>query len=105
MEICGVMIDAIKDVLRNRVDGRLLRRICSKPVAKILSKRLFEYAFYELLNNGVVKLPPGMGSLRVLNTKRRVAKVYDRKRKVMVERPASTRKIIYRPGDTIREFL
>jgi hypothetical protein len=46
-----------------------------------------------------------LGSLRTTEIKKKTVKVFDKRRKVMVERPASTKKILYRPGDTIREFL
>jgi hypothetical protein len=105
MEIGDVIMDAVRDILRERLGDKAIRRVDSKPVRKRLSKRIFELVFYELLTTGMVKLPPGMGSLRTTGVKKKIAKVYDKRRKIMVERPTSTRKILYRPGDTIREFL
>lgn len=100
-----MVMDAVRDVLRERLGDKAVRRVDSKPIRKKLSKRIFELVFYELLSTGQVKLPPGLGSLRTLDVGKRTAKVWDKRRKVMVERPASTKKILYRPGDTIREFL
>jgi len=105
MDIGDVIMDAVMDVLKERLDDKTLRKIDTQPIRKKLSKRIFDLLFYELLTEGSVKLPPGLGSLRTLEVKKTVAKVYDRKRGVMVERPVSRRKILYKPGDTIREFL
>lgn len=105
MDIGDVVMDAVRDVLKERLGDKELRRIDSKPFRKRLSKRIFELVFYELLTEGQVKLPPGLGSLKTLEVKKTIAKVYDKRRKMMVERPTSRKKIVYRPGDTIREFL
>jgi len=105
MEIGDVVMDAVREVLRERLGDKALRKIDSKPVRKRLSKRVFELVFFELLSTGVLKLPPGLGSFRTTDAKNKMVKVWDRKQKAMVERPARSKKILYRPGDTIREFL
>jgi len=104
-EIGAVVMEAVKAALREKIGDRLARRIDSRGVRKRLTKKLFEFMFYELLSTGELKLPPGLGSLRTVELGRKMVKVFDKKRKIMVERPANTRKILYRPGDTIREFL
>lgn len=105
MNIGDVVMDAVMDVLRDRLGDSVIRKVDSKPIRRRLSKRVFELVFYELLNTGQVKFPPGLGSLCTLDVGKKTAKVWDKRRKIMVERPVSTKKILYRPGDTIREFL
>jgi len=105
MEIGDVVMGAVKDVLLERLGEKAVRRVDRAPIRKRLSKRIFELLFYELLSAGQVRLPPGLGSLRTTDVKKKTVKVFDKRRKVMVERSASTKKILYRPGDTIREFL
>jgi len=105
MDIADLVMDAVREVTRERLGDKAARRMDSKPIRKRLSKKVFDLVFFELLSTGVVKLPPGLGSLRTTEVKKKTALVFDKRRKVMVERPASSRKILYRPGDTIREFL
>jgi hypothetical protein len=104
-DIGDVVMDAVKEALQDRIGEEALRRINPKHVRKKLSKRLFELLFYELLVTGQLKFPPGLGSMRALGVKKKTVKVFDRKRKVMVERPVRAKRICYIPGDTVKEFL
>lgn len=104
-DIGDVVMEAVKEVLRERLGDKALRRINCKPIRKKLSKRVFELLFYELLVTGVIRFPPGLGSMHTLGVKSKTVKVYDKRRKVMVERMVRSKKISYRPGDTVKEFL
>ena len=105
MEVADIIMDAMKEVLRERLGDRAVAKMDCRAVRKRVSKKVFEYLFHELLATGKVRLPPGLGTLQVVGVRRKVAKVFDKKSNTMVERPVSGKRVVYRPGDTIREFL
>lgn len=104
-DIGDIVMDGIKDVVRERLGEKAASKLDCKDARKRISKKVFEYLFYELLATGKVRFPPGLGTLQVMDVKRKVAKVFDKKSNTMVERPVSGKRVVYRPGDTIREFL
>lgn len=105
MDIGDIVMDAMREVVRERLGEKAASRLDCRDARKRISKRVFEYLFHELLATGKVRLPPGLGTLQVVSVKRKVAKVFDKKSNTMIERPVSAKRVVYRPGDTIREFL
>jgi len=105
IEVADLVMDAMRDIVREKLGDRAAAKLDCRAVRKKVSKRVFEYLFHELLATGKVRLPPGLGTLQVVGVRRKVAKVFDKKSNKMVERPVSGKRVVYRPGDTIREFL
>jgi len=105
MDIGQIVMDGMRDVVRERLGEKAASKLDCKDARKRISKRVFQYLFHELLATGKVRLPPGLGTLQVMGVKRKVVKVFDKKSNTMVERRVSGKRVVYRPGDTIREFL
>jgi nucleoid DNA-binding protein len=105
METNEIVMDAVMEVLATKLDAKAMARVNCAETRRKLSKKLFEYLFHELLSTGKLRLPPGLGTFQVIELKKRVAKVYDKKSKTTVDRQVDGKRVVYRPGDTIREFL
>jgi len=76
MEVADIIMDAMKEVLRERLGDRAVAKMDCRAVRKRVSKKVFEYLFHELLATGKVRLPPGLGTLQVVGVRRKVAKVF-----------------------------
>jgi hypothetical protein len=60
---------------------------------------------YKLLREKRVDLAPGFGSLVLKEIKEKDKKIFDRKTGTMVSKHIRGHKVVYKPGDVIKEFL
>ena len=61
--------------------------------------------FYKLLKEKKLNLSSGFGTIFVREIKTKEKKVFDRKKNEMVSKMIKGSKIVFRPGDTLKEFL
>ena len=101
----GVLMDAIFEILSEKIDPALLKKAYTKEMKKKLVRRLTDEFFYKLFKEGKLTLCPGFGSIFLKNIREKDKKVFDKKTGTMVFKKIKGRKIVYKPGDVIREFL
>jgi uncharacterized protein YaaW (UPF0174 family) len=100
-----VLINTILTTLSEKVDVKILQKANTKLLRKKLLKNFTNELFYRLLNEKRVDLAPGFGSLVVKQIREKDKKVFDRKTKAMVVKHIRGSKIVYKPGDVLKEFL
>lgn len=98
-------MNTILAVFAEKVDSKILKKVDTKEMRKKLLKNLTNEVFYALLNEGRVDLAPGFGSVILKEIKEKDKKIYDRVTKTMVLKHVKGKKVVYKPGDTVREFL
>ena len=104
-DIEKVIMEAVIKALEEKVDLSLLKKADTQKIRHKLFRDLTYEVFYELLKNNKIGLYPGFGTLFVKEIKPKNKKVYDRKRGLMVEKAIRGKKVVFRPGDLIKEFL
>ena len=99
------LMDNILSALSGKVSIKLLQRANTKAIRKQLLKSFTSELFYTLLKEKRVDLAPGFGSLVLKEIKEKDKKVFDRKSHTMVTKHVRGCKVVYKPGDIVREFL
>lgn len=99
------LMDALLDLLSEKVDRKHLEGLNDVKIKKRLFKIFANEIFYELLKEKKIDLAPGFGSLVIKQIKEKDKRVYDRTTGGMRIIHVKGSKIIYKPGDTVREFL
>lgn len=96
---------AILDTLSEKVELSLLQKANTKALKKKLLKCITNELFYKLLSEQRVDLAPGFGSLVLRDIREKDKKIFDKKTQAMVVKHVRGKKVIYKPGDVVREFL
>jgi hypothetical protein len=104
-ELQQIVMDTVLSTIAEKVDPKLLRRANTRELRKKLAKNLTMELFYKLLKDGKLNLVPGFGSVLLKDIKEKNKKIYDRKTGQMVSKRVKGRKVVYKPGDTLRELL
>jgi len=105
------LMESILSVLSEKIDRKLLQKASAlrKIDARDLRKRLLRVftneLIYKLLVDKRVDLAPGFGSLVLKEIREKDKKVYDRISKTMVIKHVRGSKVVYKPGDVVKEFL
>jgi len=104
-EIEDILMDTILSTLSEKVDPKLLRKANTKAVRNKLLKRLTKEFFYKLLKEKKLPLSPGFGSVVLKEIREKDKKIYNKKTGTMDIKRVGGHKVVYKPGDTVREFL
>lgn len=100
-----ILMDAIVATLSEKIDPKLLKRANTQAMRRKLFRRLTNEVFYKLLKEERLNLCPGFGTVLLKEIREKDKKVYDRKTGKMVSKHVRGRKVVYKPGDSLREFL
>lgn len=104
-DLLDTMVDSIFLTLSEKIDPSILKKVDSKKLRHKLIKNLMNEAFYYLIKNKKITLAPGFGSVVLRPIKEKNKKIFDRASKTMVVRRVKGSKVVYIPGDTLKEFL
>jgi len=104
------MEDIISDTLitalsERGIDAELLKKALSKPVKKAIYKKLTEEVFYNLLKEKKLNLVSGFGTVLIKDIGEREKKVFDKKAGCMVIKKIKGNRVVYKPGDFVKQFL
>ena len=83
----------------------LLQKANTRGIRKQILKVITNELVYKLLVDKRVDLAPGFGSLVLKKIKEKDKKVFDRLSKTMVTKHVRGSKVVYKPGDIVKEFL
>jgi len=97
--------NAILNVLSERIDPKILKKANIASIRKNLWKIINQEIFHSLLKNKKLNLYAGFGTLFIKNIKEKDKKVFNRKKNEMEYKKVKGFKIVFRPGETLREFL
>ena len=103
-DIEDILFETFLAVLEDKVDVDALREICTKKKRKLLYERITAEVFYKLLKEQKLSLLPGFGSIVLKERREKDKKVYDKKTKQMLVKHIRGKKIVYIPGELIKEF-
>lgn len=104
-EMQDVLMNSIFEALSEKIDPDMLKRANTKDMRKKIFKSITNELFYGLFKKKKLTLSPGFGSVHVKDIKEKTKKIFDKKSQTMIEKHVSGRKIVYKPGDFVREFL
>lgn len=110
-DIEDALMESILSVLSEKIDKKILRKVGTlhKKDTRELRKQLLRVVtnelMYKLLVDKRVDLSPGFGSFVLKEIREKDKKVYDRASKAMVYKHVRGNKVVYRPGDVVKEFL
>lgn len=104
-DIEDILFETFLAILEDKVDVDALREVCTKKKRRLLYERITAEVFYKLLKEQKLPLLPGFGSVVIKERKEKDKKVYDRKTKQMVVKHIRGKKVVYLPGDLIKEFI
>lgn len=99
------LAEVVVSVLGERVEPKLIKKAFTRSNKKKLFRLVIKEMFYTLLKNRRLNLTPGFGSLVLKHIKERDMKVFDKTSKRMIVRRIHGKKVVYIPGETIKEFL
>jgi nucleoid DNA-binding protein len=99
------LMESILSALSEKIDIKVLQKINTRAMRKKLLKVFTNELIYKLLSEKRVDLAPGFGSLVVKEIKEKDKKIFDRVTKTMVLKHVRGNKVVYKPGDIVKEFL
>ena len=104
-ELQDILMESVIRVLSDRIDNKVLQRIDSRNLRKKLFKHFTYEMFYQLLKEGEVSFAPGFGTMSLKSIKEKDKKIWNKKLQSVVVRHVKGRKVQYKAGDIVREFL
>lgn len=104
MDVENTIMETVISVLSEKVDPGLLKKAGTNELKRKLYKKLVHELFYKILREKKVNLLVGFGTIRVKEVQGK-KKVYDKKSETMTTKDINTRRIVYRPGEFIEQFL
>jgi len=105
IDLEDALMESILSVLSEKIDIELLQKANTRGIRKRLLRVITNELIYKLLVDKRVDLSPGFGSLVLKEIREKDKKVYDRVSKVMVTKHVRGSKVVYKPGDVVKEFL
>lgn len=105
MDISNAIMDAVLSVLSSKIDNKALRKINTKNIRKKLYEKITNEVFYLLLKEEKINLPPGFGTVFIRGVREKEKKIYNKKEKAMITHNVRGKKVVYRPGQIIKQFL
>lgn len=99
------LMNSVLDILSEKVNVKSLQKANTQDIRKRLLKSFIGELFYTLLKEKRVDLAPGFGSLILKEIKEKDKKVFDKKSQTMVLKHIHGSKIVYIPGEVVKEFL
>ena len=100
-----MLMDNVLATLSKKVDDHTLQKINTKDIRASLFRGFTNELFYKLLKEKRVDLAPGFGSLILKKRKETDKKVWDKATKTMVPKRIRGYRVVYIPGDALKEFL
>lgn len=100
-----IVMESVLFVLSEKIEEDVLKKANTKAIRKKLLRTITESLVFELFREGRVNMAPGFGNVTLKEIKEKDKKIFDRVTKTMVIKHISGKKIVYVPGDTVREFL
>jgi ribosomal protein S17 len=104
-EIEDSLMGAILTVLSEKVDKKVLCKANTIALKKKLYKTVSNELFYKLLKDNKLELAPGFGTFILKQIREKDKKIYNRSTGEMINRHVKGKKVVYKPGDIIKEFL
>jgi len=100
-------MDTLLSILSEKVDVKVLQKANTKVLRKKLLKSFTNELFYMLLSEKRVDLAPGFGSLVLKEIREKDKKIPVRNgvAHAMVVKHIRGNKVVYKPGDVLKEFL
>jgi hypothetical protein len=105
IDLEDALMESVLSVLSEKIDIELLQKANTRGIRKRLLRVFTNELIYKLLVDKRVDLSPGFGSLVLKEIREKDKKVYDRVSKVMVTKHVRGSKVVYKPGDVVKEFL
>jgi hypothetical protein len=105
MSMEDIISDALMGALSSRVSAKILKKAFSKPVKKEIYKKLTEEIFYNLLKEKKLNLISGFGTVLIKDIGEKEKKVFDKKAGCMVTKKIKGNRVVYKPGDFVKQFL
>ncbi len=105
MTMEDIISDALISALSEKIDAEVLKKALSKPVKKRIYKKLTEELFYYLLKDKKLNLVSGFGTVLVKDIGGKDKKVFDKKAGCMVIKKIKGSRVVYKPGDFVKQFL
>jgi hypothetical protein len=105
IDLEDALMESILSVLSEKIDIELLQKANTRGIRKRLLRVITNELIYKLLVDKRVDLSPGFGSLVLKEIREKDKKVYDRISKTMVIKHVRGSKVVYKPGDVVKEFL
>jgi hypothetical protein len=104
MDIKDVIMEAVISVLSEKVNSGILKKVSTKELKEKLYRKLTNEVFYKILRDKKISLFAGFGTIRVKEVQRN-KKCYDRISKTTTATDITARKMVYKPGSFIKQFL
>jgi hypothetical protein len=104
-ELQDILMESVIKVLADRIDSKVLHKADSRHLRKKLFKHFTYEMFYQLLKEGEVAFAPGFGSMSLKEIKEKDKKIWNKKLQTIMIKHVKGRKIQYKAGDIVREFL
>ena len=105
MDVENSMMEAILALLSEKIDPKILKRANTSYLRKKLWEAINQELFYTLLKEKKLNLHAGFGTLFVKDVKEKEKKIFNKKKNEMVVKKVKGSKIVFRPGDMLKEFL
>ena len=110
-ELEDALLKSVLSVLSDKIGEKALRKVGTllkkdtRDLRKQLLRAVTNELVYKLLVDKRVDLAPGFGGLVLKKIKEKDKKVFDRVSKTMVTKHVRGSKVVYTPGDIVKEFL
>lgn len=104
-ELQDILMESVIKVLSDRIDNKVLKKADSRHLRKKLFKQFTYEMFYQLLKNGEVSFAPGFGSMSLKEIREKDKKIWNKKLQKVLIKHVKGRKVQYKAGDVVREFL
>jgi hypothetical protein len=100
-----ILSEVIIQELSKNIPLKTLKRALRKANKTALYKKLVEEVFYVLIKTGKINLPSGYGTLVIKDSSGKEKKIFDKKTGLMVSKKVKSKRLVYRPGEVIKQFL
>jgi hypothetical protein len=105
MDMEDILEEVLISELSEKIDIEILKRALSEPVKKKIYRKLTEEIFYSLLKDKKISLVCGYGTIIVKSPGEREKQVFDKKVGSMVTKKIKSSRIVYNPGEVVKQFL
>ena len=100
-----ILSEVIIQELSKNIPLEVIKRALRRSNRTALYKKLVEEVFYALIKTGKISLPSGYGTLVIKDNVSKEKKVFDKKTGLMISKKVKSRRLVYRPGEVVKQFL
>ena len=104
-EVQDIMMETILSTLSEKIAPDVLKKANTRAIRKKLLRNLTNELFYKLMKEGKLSLCPGFGSVILKEIKEKDKKIFNRRTGEMQTHHVRGKKVVYKPGDNVRELL